>query len=72
MTSSVLDVFLQGLHMRYDTLASTLPIFKPTVRPVASRRLFFDIQVVTLLLGEYCFFARASLYYSTTRLPHIF
>ena len=41
---------------------------KPSVQPVANRRLFFDLQVVTLLLGEYTLFARADLYYPTTRL----
>ena len=39
--------------MQYDTLTCTLHVYKPTVGPVASRRLFFDVQVVTLLLGEY-------------------
>ena len=28
-------------------------LYKPTVQPVASRRLFFDLQVVTLLLVEF-------------------
>ena len=50
----------------------TLRGYKPTVRPVASRNLFFDLQEVTLLLGEYTLFA---LQISTTPLPgyvHIF
>ena len=42
---------------------------KPTVEPVTSQNnLFFDIQVVTPLLGEFSLFASANLYYSTTRL----
>ena len=50
----------------------TLRVFKPSVLPVASRNLFFDLQEVTLLLGEYTLFA---LQISTTPLPgyvHIF
>ena len=35
---------------------------------VDSCTLFLDIQEVTLLLGEYTLFARANLYYTTTRL----
>ena len=41
----------------------TLHVYKPTVRPVASRRLLFDIQVVTLLLGNYALSAPANLCY---------
>ena len=45
----------------------TLHVYKSTKQPVASR-LFLDIQVVTLLLGEYTLFAQGNLYYPTTRL----
>ena len=47
-------------------------IYKPTVLPVASSSLFFDLQVVTLLLGKYTLFARANLCYPTTRLCSYF
>ena len=50
----------------------TLHVYKPTVRPVASSSLLFDLQVVTLLLAEYILFARANLYYPTTRLRSYF
>ena len=36
--------------------------------PVDSRSLFFDVQEVTLLLRKYTLFARANLYYPTSRL----
>ena len=68
----VLPIHLQDLHVPYDTLMCTLHVYKPTVRPVANRSLFLDIQEVTLLLGEYTLFARTNLYYPNTRLPHIF
>ena len=38
----------------------TLHVYKTTVRPVASSSLFFDLQVVTLLLAECTLFARAN------------
>ena len=44
----------------------TLKVYKPTVQPVASRRLFFDLQVVTLLLVE---FTCLHVQISTTPLP---
>ena len=50
----------------------TLHVYKPTLQPVASRRLFFDVQVVTLLLGEHTLFACANIYYPTTRLCSYF
>ena len=43
--------------MPYDTLTGTLHVKKPTVRPIASYSLFLDVQVVTLLLGEFTLFA---------------
>ena len=46
----------------------TLHVHKPTVQLVASRNLFLDIQVVTLLLGKCSLFAHANLCYPTTRL----
>ena len=52
--------------MPYDILTCTLHVYKPTVWPVASRSLFLDIQVVTLLLGKYTLFACANLNYATT------
>ena len=45
----------------------TLYVYKPTVQPVTGHSLFLDVQVVTLLLGEYILFARSNLYYPTTR-----
>ena len=57
-----LPINLKGLHVLYDTLTCTLHVYKPTVQPVASRRLFFDVQVVTFLLREYTLFARANLF----------
>ena len=52
---------------------NTLHVYKPTVQlAVASHSLFFDIQVVTLLLVENTLFVRANLYYPTTRLPSYF
>ena len=69
----VLLTYLHGLHVRYDTLTCALQVYKPTVRgPVANSRVFFDFQLVTLLMGEFSLFARAILYYPTTRLPQIF
>ena len=67
-----LPIHLQGLHMPYNTLTCILHIYKPTVRPVASSSLFFDFQIVTLLLAEYTLFARANLCYPTTRLRSYF
>ena len=49
-------IHLQGLHLSYNTLACTLHPYYPTVEPVASRSLFFDVQVLTLLLGKYTLF----------------
>ena len=43
-------------------------VYKLNVRPVASSRLFLDIQEVTLLLGEYTLFAVENLHYPLTRL----
>ena len=43
---------LQCLHMSYHTLMYTLHEYKPTLRPVASRSLFLDIQIETLLLMD--------------------
>ena len=40
--------------------------------PVVSRSLFFDVQVMTPLMGKYTLFARADLCYSTTRLRSYF
>ena len=59
-------------HIYIHTLTCTLHAYKPTVHPAASRRLFFDVQVITLLLGEYTSFAHANLYYPTTRLRSYF
>ena len=42
------------------------------MRPVASRSLFFDVQVLTLLSEKYTLFARANLCYPTTRLCSYF
>ena len=67
-----LPIDLQGLHMPYNTLTCPLHVYKPTVQPVASSSLFFDLQVVTLLLAEYTLFARANLCYPTTRLCSYF
>ena len=39
-------------------LTCSLHVYKPTVRPVALHSLSFDIQVVTLLLGEFSLSAR--------------
>ena len=58
--------------MPYNTLMCTLHVYKPTVRPVTSSILFFDLQVVTLLLSKFTLFARANLYYPTTRLRSYF
>ena len=44
----------------------------PTVLPVARHRLFFNIQVATLLLDEYTLFVRANLYKPTMRLHSYF
>ena len=49
----------------------TLHVYKPTVRRVASSSLFFDLQVVTLLLAEYTLFVR-EICYPTTRLRSYF
>ena len=68
----VLPINLQGLHVLHDTLTCTLHVYKPTVQPVASSRLSFDVQVEALLLGEYSLFARANPYYPTTRLCSYF
>ena len=38
--------------MPYDTLSFTLHVYKPTEHPVASRSMFLDVQVLTLLLGQ--------------------
>ena len=54
-----LPIHLQGLHVLYDTLMCILPVYKPTVQRADSHRLFFDIQVVTFLLGEFTLFACA-------------
>ena len=65
----VLAIYLQGLHVPHHALTCTLHVHKPpTVRPVASRSLVFDVQQVILLLGEYTLFAGANLYYPTTGL----
>ena len=61
-------MYLHCLHVLEDTLMCTLHVYKPTVQPVASRRLFFDLQVVTIWLVEFTLLARANLYYPTTRL----
>ena len=53
-----------------ETGLSLRPFMKSA--PVASRNLFFDIQVVTLLLGEYTLFASANLCYPTTKLHSYF
>ena len=58
--------------MPYNALTCNLHPYKLTVGLVASRSLFFDVQEVTLLLGKYTLFARANLYYSTTRLRSYF
>ena len=50
----------------------TLHVYKPTVWPVASSSLFFDFQVVTMLLAEYTLFAHANLCYPITRLCSYF
>ena len=47
---------------------TTLHVCKPTVQPVASPRLFFDLQVVTLLLVE---FTCLHVQISTTPLPKV-
>ena len=44
----------------------------PTVGPIASPSVFYDVQVLTLLLGECTLFAHADLYYPTTRLLSYF
>ena len=49
----VLPIYLQGLHVPYNTLTCTVHVNKPTVQPVASQSLFLDVQIVTLLLGEF-------------------
>ena len=49
----ILPICLQGLHVSYHTLACTFHVYKSNVCPVASRSLFVNIQVVTLLLGEF-------------------
>ena len=46
-----------------------LHVYKPTVWPVASCSLYFDIQAMTLLLGEFNYLAHANLHYTTTRPP---
>ena len=56
-------LYLHCLHVSYDTPTCNLYVYKP----VANRRLFFDGQVLTLLLVEYTLFAHANLYYPTTR-----
>ena len=58
--------------MPYHTLMCTLHVYKPIVWPVASRSLFLDIHVVTLLLGQLTLFACANRYYPTTRLRTYF
>ena len=68
----VLPIHLLALYVLYDTLTCTLHVYKPTIQPVANHSLFLEIQVVTLLLGEYTLFARANLNIPTTRLPYIF
>ena len=68
----VLPIHLQGLNVQYDTLTCILHVYRPSVRPVADYSLFLDIQVVTLLSGEYTLFAWVNLYYLTTRLPRSF
>ena len=63
-----LPIHLQGLLVLCNIPTSNLHVHKPTVRPLSSRSVFFDVQVVTLLLAEYTLFTRANLYYPTTRL----
>ena len=46
---SILPIYLQSLHVMYDTLTCTLHVYKPTVWLVASRSLFLDFQPVRLL-----------------------
>ena len=48
-------------------LMYTLLAYKPTAWPVASHSLYLDIQIVALLLEQFSLFARANLYYPTTR-----
>ena len=45
-----------GYALLYNTVTCTLHVYKPTVWPVASHRLLFDIQVVKFLFGEYTLF----------------
>ena len=63
----VLPIYLQCLHVLYDTLTYTLHVYKPTVWSVAGCSLFLDVQVVTLLLGEFALSAHSDIYYPTTR-----
>ena len=63
-----LKLHLQGLHVLYNTLTCTLNPYQPSVGPVASRSLFFDVQILTLTLGKYTLFARANFCYPTARL----
>ena len=69
-----LPIHLQGLHMPYNTLTCTLHVYKPTIRPVASSSLLFDLQAVTLLLQEYTLFAHANLLFAHAKpgYVHIF
>ena len=57
--------------MPYDTLTCTSHVNKLTVWPEASRSLFLDIQVETLLLGEFSLLARANLCYPSSRLLYV-
>ena len=68
----ILPIYFQGLHVPCNTLACTLHPYEAAVWPVSSCNLFFDVQVVTLLLGKYTLFAHAHLCYPTTKLRSYF
>ena len=53
--------FHHCLHVFYHTLTCTMHVDETTLRPAASRSLFLDVQLVTLL-GQFILFARANLY----------
>ena len=60
--------FARAVKYTHVYLAS----FEPTVGSEANCSLFFDVQVMTLLLGKYTLFARANLNYPTTSLRSYF
>ena len=70
-----MHIFSVGMHYGYECIHVSRVTYERLAHicfPVDSRSLFFDIQVLTLLLGKYTLFASANLCYPTTRLCSYF